>query len=1260
MDRQRLVVIGNGMAGMRTVEHLLRLAPGRYAITVIGSEPRGNYNRILLSPVLAGEKAFADALLHDLPWYAEQGIELIAGATVTAIDRERRCALTDKGQSIRYDRLLLATGSEPFMPPLPGIELPGVLGFRDLDDVQAMLDAARQHRHAVVIGGGILGLEAADALTRRGMQVIVVHRNGWLMDRQLDETAARMLQDALEARGIRFALNGRTAALEGHARVTGVRLETGEVLPADLVVVTAGVRPRIELARAAGLDCGRGVIVDDHLATSDPAILAVGECIEHRGETFGLVAPLWEQAEVLARRLAGDASARYEGTVTQTRLKVTGIEVFSAGDFHGGEGCEVLTLHDPVAGHYRRLALRDGHLAGAVLYGDASDGGWYFDLMQSGHDLSYLRQQLIFGEALCRLDEPEPAAQCAARSPVMNKPTLIVAGHGMVGHSLLEKLVERGLRHTHRVIVFGEEPRPAYDRVHLSEYFGGRTAEDLSMVPEGFFEQHGIELRLGTPVTAIDRVRKCVTDGAGHETPYDTLVLATGSYPFVPPLEGRGREACLVYRTIEDLESITHWAAQSKTGVVVGGGLLGLEAANALRQLGLETHVVEFAPRLMPVQLDEGGGAMLRRKIEDLGVRVHTGKNTQRIVAGEHARHRMEFADGEFLETDLILFSAGIRPRDQLARDCGLDVGPRGGIVIDNQCRTSDPSIFAIGECALWNGQIFGLVAPGYQMARVVADELAGKEGAFTGADMSTKLKLLGVDVASIGDAHGATPGSLAYTYVDGPNAVYKKIVVCGEAKTLLGAVLVGDANEYGTLLQMALNGIPLPEHPDSLILPAREGSMPKALGVAALPATAQICSCHNVSKGDITAAVEGGCTSVAELKAATRVATGCGGCAALVKQVLDFELAQRGVEVRKDLCEHFAHSRQELYHLVKVGGIKTFDELIARHGKGHGCDICKPAAASILASVWNEYVLKDEHFGLQDTNDRYLANMQKDGSYSIVPRIPGGEITPDGLLAIGGVAKKYGLYTKITGGQRIDLFGARLEQLPLIWRELIDAGFETGQAYGKSLRTVKSCVGSTWCRYGVQDSTGLAIELENRYKGLRAPHKIKFAVSGCTRECAEAQGKDVGVIATDKGWNLYVCGNGGMKPRHADLFAADLDKDTLIRYIDRFLMFYVQTADRLQRTSTWMDNLEGGIDYLRGVVIHDSLGLGEELEARMRHVVDTFQCEWRTTIENQERLKLFRAFVNSDAPDENIVFVEERGQIRPATEEEKALRSGA
>lgn len=836
----------------------------------------------------------------------------------------------------------------------------------------------------------------------------------------------------------------------------------------------------------------------------------------------------------------------------------------------------------------------------------------------------------------------------------MSKQKLVVIGNGMVGHNFLEKLVaSEGLAH-YEVTVFCEEPRPAYDRVHLSEYFSGRTADELSMVEGDFFTDNGIHLHLKDRAVSIDRDNQVVRSEQGVEIAYDTLVIASGSYPFVPPVPGHDRDNCLVYRTIEDLEAIAEAGKTAKVGVVVGGGLLGLEAANALKQMGVDTHVVEFAPRLMMVQVDEDGGKMLRKKIEELGVTVHTSKNTQNITDGDTCAHKMEFADGECLETDMILFSAGIRPRDDIAKEAGLLLGERGGIVVNNTCQTSDKNIYAIGECALWDNKIFGLVAPGYQMAKVVVDALMQQPSEFTGADMSTKLKLMGVDVASIGDAHANTSGALTYQYTDGVNDIYKRIVVSSDSKKLLGAVLIGDASDYGNLLQVYLNGIDLPEHPDSLILPARDGEASAGIGVDALPDTAQICSCHDVTKGDIVVAMDEGATTMGDLKSCTKAATGCGGCTALVKQVLDSELTKRGVEVNTDLCEHFPHTRQELYHLVRTGGIKTFQELIAQHGTGSGCEICKPAVGSILASCWNEHVLEPMHVGLQDTNDTFMANMQKDGTYSVVPRIAGGEITPDKLIVLGEVAKEYGLYTKITGGQRVDLFGARLHQLPAIWQKLIDAGFETGHAYGKSLRTVKSCVGSTWCRYGVDDSVGLAIELENRYKGLRAPHKIKFAVSGCTRECAEAQSKDIGVIATENGWNLYVCGNGGMKPRHGDLMATDLDKPTLIQYIDRLLMFYIKTADRLQRTSVWMDNIEGGLDYVRKVVMEDSLGIAKELEAHMQFVVDNYQCEWKTTLQTPEKLKRFRTFVNSDEQDNNVVFVQEREQIRPATEDEK------
>ncbi|MEH6597382.1 MAG: nitrite reductase large subunit NirB [Colwellia polaris] len=826
---------------------------------------------------------------------------------------------------------------------------------------------------------------------------------------------------------------------------------------------------------------------------------------------------------------------------------------------------------------------------------------------------------------------------------------IVVVGNGMVGHHFVDEMAKH---EGYEITVLSAEDRLAYDRVHLSEYFSGKTAEDLAMTSPAYYNEIGVNFFTNAKVTHIDKAAKEVTTESGETYAYDKLVMATGSYPFVPPIPGKEREHCLVYRTIQDLDDIQASAKAGKVGVVVGGGLLGLEAANALKELGLQTHVVEFAPQLMGVQLDTDGGALLRSMIEGIGVQVHTQKATNEIVDGEECVHRMNFADGSHLETDVILFSAGIRPYDNLAREFDLTVGERGGIVVDNNCKTSDDSIYAIGECALWNNFIFGLVAPGYTMAKVAADNIIGGEQQFTGADMSTKLKLMGMDVGSIGDAHARTEGCKSYVYSNQPDQIYKKIVVSPNGKELIGAVLVGDTSEYDSLLQYALNGIELPENPDGLILPS-SGEKP-TLGVDALPDTATICSCLNVTKGDIVAAIDCGAVDVGQVKSSTQAATGCGGCAALLKKVTDHELEKRGVEISTDICEHFAYSRVELFHIVQAEQIKSFDLLLEKHGSGLGCEICKPAAASILASVWNDYILKPDHVSLQDTNDIFLGNMQKDGTYSVVPRMPGGEVTPDKLIVIGEVAKEYNLYTKVTGGQRIDLFGARVDQLPAIWKRLIDAGMETGHAYGKSLRTVKSCVGSTWCRYGQQDSMAMAILLEDRYKGLRSPHKIKFAVSGCTRECAEAQSKDIGVIATENGWNLYVSGNGGMKPRHGDLFATDLDDETLIKYIDRYLMFYVRTADRLTRTSVWLENLEGGLAYMEKIVKDDHLGINAELEKQMQNVVDTYQCEWKTTIESEEQLKRFRQFVNSDAIDSNIEFVTEREQIRPAKDEEK------
>ncbi|MFD5463762.1 nitrite reductase large subunit NirB [Kitasatospora sp. NPDC127059] len=827
---------------------------------------------------------------------------------------------------------------------------------------------------------------------------------------------------------------------------------------------------------------------------------------------------------------------------------------------------------------------------------------------------------------------------------------LVLVGHGMVGQRFLEAWSEQPAARGWRVTVLAEEPRPAYDRVHLSSLFSGSTPEDLALCPSGFLAEHGIDLRLGDPVATIDRAGRTVTTRSGSEVRYDVLVLATGSVPFVPPVPGTDAPGCHVYRTIEDVDAIRAQAADAATGVVVGGGLLGLEAAGALRAGGLATHVVEFAPRLMAVQVDDGGGAALRRKIEELGVTVHTGAGASGVLTGPDGRVRgLALSDGRELPADLVVFSAGVRARDQLARDCALPVGQRGGIVVDAHCRTEDPAVLAIGECAqAVDGRVYGLVAPGYQMAETAARTIAEQQGGgFTGADTSTKLKLLGVDVASFGDPHGSAEGALDVLYSDSRSGVYRKLVI-GADGALLGGVLVGDTEGYGALRPLAVAGKPLTVAPEQLVLPAGFASA----GPVALPDEAVLCSCHNVTQGAVRAAVrEQGADSVAAVKKCTRAGTGCGSCLKQLGTVVKEELEAAGVATVQGLCEHFAHSRAELYEIVRVTGLASFSELLTKHGTGgEGCEVCKPTVASILASLGNGHILDGEQGALQDSNDHFLANLQRNGSYSVVPRVPGGEITPEGLITIGEIARDHGLYTKITGGQRIDMFGATVDQLPVIWRKLVDAGFESGHAYGKSLRTVKSCVGETWCRFGVQDSTTLAIELELRYRGLRSPHKLKAAVSGCARECAEAQSKDFGIIATSAGWNLYVGGNGGMTPRHADLLAADLDRDTLIRTIDRYLMFYIRTADRLERTSVWLERLEGGLDHLRAVVLDDSLGIAAELDELMERHIDGYRDEWAETLADPERMRRFASFVNAPGtPDPAVTFVPERGQIRPA-----------
>lgn len=836
----------------------------------------------------------------------------------------------------------------------------------------------------------------------------------------------------------------------------------------------------------------------------------------------------------------------------------------------------------------------------------------------------------------------------------MSKKSIVVIGNGMVGYKFCEKFVAKAGSENFQLIVFGEEPRPAYDRVHLSEYFTTKDESLLTMAPLEWYAEKGIELYIGDPIIAIERHKKEVISHKGKRIAYDKLVFATGSSAFVPKIDGVDRDGVFVYRTIEDLDMTIDYARKCKSGAVIGGGLLGLEAAKALMDLNLKTHVVEFAPRLMPRQLDEDGGEILKSKMESLGISIHLNKSTSKIdgTDDDGGVTAMKFADGSEIAVDMVVVSAGIKPRDELAIQNGIETGPRGGIIVDNHLRTSDPEIYAIGECALHGGMIYGLVAPGYEMADVVAENILGNtEKQFTAFDMSTKLKLIGVDVASYGDPFCTNEPHETIVFKDKVKGVYKRINITSDGKHLLGGVLVGDAADYNMHLQMVKSKMVLPPNPEDLILGARAsgGEGGGGAGVMSLPDDASICSCENISKGQICqAVVDNNFETVDQIMKCTKAGTGCGGCKPMLVDLLKGTMKQMGKTVKNHICEHFAYSRQELYDLIKINEIKTYSELLSKYGKGHGCEVCKPAVASILASTWNEHILKREHATLQDSNDRFLANIQRGGTYSVVPRIAGGEITPDKLIVIGEVAKKYNLYTKITGGQRIDLFGARVEELPDIWEELIHAGFESGHAYAKSLRTVKSCVGSTWCRFGVQDSVTFAIEVEERYKGLRAPHKLKSAVSGCTRECAEAQSKDFGIIATDKGWNLYVCGNGGTKPQHALLLASDVDKETCLKYIDRFLMFYIKTADPLTRTATWLNKMEGGLDYLKDVVVNDSLGLGEQLEKEMQFMIDTYQCEWKTVVENPELRKRFKSFVNTSAPDKELAFADLRGQRYP------------
>ncbi|CAG8705957.1 6174_t:CDS:2, partial [Acaulospora morrowiae] len=828
--------------------------------------------------------------------------------------------------------------------------------------------------------------------------------------------------------------------------------------------------------------------------------------------------------------------------------------------------------------------------------------------------------------------------------------TVVVVGLGMVGLYFIEKLLNYDITRKFRIETFCEETRVAYNRVGLTQYFTHRSEERLLMQPPSWYKDQGITIHMGDKATHIDRAKKVVHSSKGLAISYDICVIATGSYAWLPPLPNVDKPGVFVYRTLDDLDNIIEYGKTAKHSAVIGGGLLGLEAAKALHDLNLEVTIIERNPLLMPRQLDLPGGEILLKEISKLGIKNSLNLPPKEILIGENGKTKgILFNDGSTMDLDMVVVAAGIRPRDDIAKASGITTHPKGGIIVDDKLQTNDPNIYAIGEVALHAGVVYGLVAPGYDMADVLASNLALKSSdrKFMGGDLSCKLKLLGVHVASFGDYFCSEDVSMPLVYRDPFGSIYKKYIFSMDGKHLLGGIMVGDTDDYTKLHALCKSKKPLTMAPGELILGVKSGQAP---GADDLPDEAQICSCNNVLKGQVRNAVRSkNCRSIGEVKSCTKAGTGCGGCIPLVTEIMQAELKSMGQKVTQSLCPHFEMTRVELFQVIKIKKLTNFKDIVNTVGKkgSNGCEVCKPAVASILASLWNEPILN--HANLQDTNDRYLANIQRGGSYSVVPRVPGGEITPEKLIVLGQVAKKYGMYTKITGGQRVDLFGAKKYDLPDIWEELIQAGFESGHAYGKALRTVKSCVGSTWCRYGIGDSVGFAIQLENRYRGIRSPHKLKGGVSGCIRECAEAQGKDFGLIATDKGYNIYVCGNGGSKPKHAVLLAKDVPEELCIKYLDRFLMYYIHTADRLTRTARWLEKLEGGIDYLRSVVIDDKLGICKDLEEDMSRLINTYHDEWAEVVKDPARRDQFKQFLNTPETQLEIEDIEERSQHRPA-----------
>jgi nitrite reductase (NADH) large subunit len=801
----------------------------------------------------------------------------------------------------------------------------------------------------------------------------------------------------------------------------------------------------------------------------------------------------------------------------------------------------------------------------------------------------------------------------------MTTERVVVIGNGMAGARFVEELVARRAAGAFDVVMFGDEPYGNYNRILLSGVLAGtHDPQDIFINPLSWYDEHHVTLHVGARATRIDRHARMVYTAGDQAAPYDRLVIATGSSAFIPPINGMHdehgalRAGAFVFRTLDDCEAMTRRAASSKRAAVIGGGLLGLEAAYGLLKLGLEVHVIHLMSHLMEMQLDAGAGDVLRRVLRDMGVHSHLAKQTTGVIANTAAADGgitgLSFADGSTLDCDMVVVAAGIRPNADLARHAGLHV-ERGIVVGDDLATLDDERIYAIGECAQHRGRVYGLVAPLWEQATVLADRISGAnpDASYQGSRVSTKLKVMGLELASIGEKDTDAPDDEVILYAEPSRGVYKKLIV--REGRVHGAIVLGDPSVVPGLLQAFDRGSLLPDDRAELLVGRAADGATGTMSVAAMPEDAQICNCNGVSKGRILAAVADGCRSLEAVCAATRAGTGCGSCKSQVQAVL--ELAA-GDLITEDPAAHYyvpglPLTKPDLVRAIRQRQLRSVSAVFATLANGKDDPASMPGLASLLKTIWGrEY--EDER-DARFINDRVHANIQKDRTFSVVPRIYGGVTTAAQLRKIADVAEKYDVpMIKITGGQRIDLLGIPKEKLPDVWRDL---GMASGHAYTKAFRTCKTCVGTDFCRYGVGDSTGLGIAIETRFQGLESPHKMKLATAGCPRNCSEATTKDVGAVAIEGGrWEIYVGGAAGSRVRKGDILCTVASHDDVLRYMGRFMQYYREHGKYLERTYDFVERL--GIDRLRRLLVDDEDGLCAALDAAMQDAVEAYVDPWR------------------------------------------------